>query len=235
MNDAETRRYETFLRVREFNALQQAQIPAASLASELFTRLDTAINNLDTHATAKTSAKSTELQGSRSKSVARDNLYSMLDAISRTARSMAMTMPGLESKFRRPRKVKDQELLSIARSFQVDATPLKTEFIRRGMAQTFLEDLDEAITEFEQSVTQKIQGQEGHVAANAAIDDLIEEGINILRELDPVMRNLFAADPATLAAWLSASHVERPPKTQRKKAQKETQKTESGTSAPSQP
>jgi hypothetical protein len=36
--------------------------------------------------------------------------------------------------------------------------------------------------------------------------------------LDVIMRNLFADDPATLAAWENASRIERAPRT-RKKAQ----------------
>ena len=33
--------------------------------------------------------------------------------------------------------------------------------------------------------------------------------MKVLRELDPFMRNTYAAEPAKLAVWLSASRVER--------------------------
>jgi hypothetical protein len=33
-----------------------------------------------------------------------------------------------------------------------------------------------------------------------------------LRELDAIVRNIFDDDPASLAAWTSASHVERAPR-----------------------
>jgi hypothetical protein len=36
--------------------------------------------------------------------------------------------------------------------------------------------------------------------------------MNIVRELDAIMRNTFADDAATLAVWTSASHVERAPR-----------------------
>ncbi|MDQ3821510.1 MAG: hypothetical protein M3362_28050 [Acidobacteriota bacterium] len=54
------------------------------------------------------------------------------------------------------------------------------------------------------------------MASTAAINGLAEQGMKALRELDPVMRNLFTDDQAALAAWDSASHVARP--TRRKKA-----------------
>jgi cytochrome c553 len=40
-----------------------------------------------------------------------------------------------------------------------------------------------------------------------------------LRELDPIMRNLFEDDPAALAAWLTARRIERAPR--RKKREDE--------------
>lgn len=62
------------------------------------------------------------------------------------------------------------------------------------------------------SFTSKEQGREMHVEATAAIDKLIEGGMTAVRELDPIVRNIFANEPAKLAAWLSASHVERAPR-----------------------
>lgn len=222
MNDAETRRYEMFINVRELGNAQQARFPASTLANELFTRLRTLIGNIEMQDSTLSSGKRTASQGGKTKAVARDELMHRLEAIRRTARSMAITTPGLDNKFRLPSKLKDQELLSTARSFAADAAPLESEFIRRGLPQTFLADLTGDIADFEQAINQKIKGRKTHVAANAAIDDLIAEGMSIVRELDAIMRNTFAEEPATLAAWLSASHVERAPKSGSKKKQAST-------------
>jgi hypothetical protein len=45
----------------------------------------------------------------------------------------------------------------------------------------------------------------------------MDEGIKTMQELDPVMRNLFADDPAALAQWYSARHVERAPRRKKEK------------------
>jgi hypothetical protein len=103
-------------------------------------------------------------------------------------------------------------LLATARAFAADALPLKTEFTRRGLPDGFLDDLNSDIEEFEQAINQKIQKRESQVSATAAIDSALESGINVVRELDVIMRNQFASDPASLAAWLSASHTERSPR-----------------------
>lgn len=211
MKDSEIRRYEMFLRVREFGTAHAAQFPATTFGGELLARLNTAITELDAHTSAQSSGKRAAQEGAGSKASAREEVREDLESISRTARAMALTTPGLEDKFRAPRSISDQALLAVARSFAADAAPLKAEFIRRGLPANFLEDLDADINAFATSINHRIQGTEKHVAATAAIDDAIERGVNTVRELDPLMRNTFANDAATLAAWLSASHVERAP------------------------
>jgi hypothetical protein len=125
---------------------------------------------------------------------------------------MALTTPGLADKFRIPHNQSNQTVLAVARAALSDALPFKAEFIRRGMPANFLEDLQADIDVMERAIERKAQGAGSQVAATAAIDTEIERGMNAVRELDPVMRNTFSSDPATLAAWQSASHVERPPR-----------------------
>jgi hypothetical protein len=164
------------------------------------------------HASTQVSGLSTAQQGVTGKAAARDELRRDMEAISRTARSMAFDTPGIEDKFRLPRQPKDQEWLNAARAFAADAQPLAAEFVRRGLPADFLADLASDIESFEQAIIRTTSGRSAHVAATAAIDDLIEDGMKYLRQLDTVVRNIFADDPASLAAWISASHVERAPR-----------------------
>jgi hypothetical protein len=212
MTDTERRRYEMFLRVRSFLTDRAGQFPATTFAGELATQLNTVIEEMDAHTAAQSSGRNATLQSSTSKAAARDELRRDLDAISRTARVMALSNPGLEDRFRAPRSVSDQDLLTIARAFAADAQPLVVEFTRRGLPGNFLLDLNSEIAEFEQAINQKIQKRDAQVAATAAIDNTLERGVNIVRELDAIMRNRLATDPASLAAWLSASHTERSPR-----------------------
>lgn len=209
MNDRETSRFEMFLSVREFKNTETAQFPAGSFAQELATTLDGIIDEIETHASAQSSGMRAVKESGESKAADRDELRRDLEAISRTARILALTTPGLEEKFRMPRAPKDQELLTVARSFATDAEPLKAEFIKRGLPADFLDDLKADTERFEASISRKIQGTESHVSATAAIDGLIDRGMRVVRELDVIMRNTLADDAATLASWLSASHVKR--------------------------
>jgi hypothetical protein len=210
MDTLETKRLEMFVRVHGFGSQRATQFPANSHGGELFTRLGTIIDELEAHALRQSTGRSSARESTSSKAAARDELWRRLEAISRTARVIAFTSPGLEDKFRATRGISDQALIQLARAFASDAAPLKDEFIKRGLAATFIADLDADREQFEAAAGRRNQGRGAHVAATAAIDDRIERGMKTVRELDALVRNTFAEDPATLAEWLSASHVERP-------------------------
>lgn len=51
-----------------------------------------------------------------------------------------------------------------------------------------------------------------HVAATAQIGASVRRSMIALRIAEAVMKNKYADDVGKLAAWLSASHIERAPK-----------------------
>ncbi|HJQ26653.1 MAG TPA: hypothetical protein VKA60_22240 [Blastocatellia bacterium] len=137
-------------------------------------------------------------------------LQRLLEIINRTARGMSVTQPGLGEQFRMPLGSGDQALLTGARAFHANATPLKQQFIDNDLPADFLTQLAAEIEEFEQALTDKHQHRDSRVTATAAKEAAFERGLNALRQLDPVMRNRFDGDPVMLAAWESASHAARP-------------------------
>lgn len=221
MNDQEIRGYRMFVRVQDFGVTNAAAFPASSLGEAKFAALNRIIEELDEHGAKETSGKSAAKTGTANKASARESLRSQMEAISRTARQIAANTPGMESSFRMPRTNGDQALLNSARAFLADATPLKAKFIEWEMPATFLEDLSATIDSFEQSINSTNQNKSKSVAASAAINEAIAKGKKIVRDLDPLVRNKFRNDPATLAAWESASHTERQPR--RKKTPETTQ------------
>jgi hypothetical protein len=208
MKDSEVRRLEMFMSARQFGTTHKDAFPPDSRGTELLAQLDDIITQLETHAAAQASGKSASKEGTTLRATARATLQDNMEAITRTVRVIAFTVLGLEDKFRLPRNVGDQALLAVARSFAQDALPLKDEFIRRGMSANFLEELHASIAALEAALVHKTQKRGTHIAATAAIDQTTTDGINAVRELDAIVRNVFRQDPATLAEWTSASHTE---------------------------
>jgi hypothetical protein len=102
---------------------------------------------------------------------------------------------------------------SAARAFAADAVPLTAQFTRYGLPADFLDRLGEAIEALEQAIDTQQRSKRSQVSATAALDDVIECGVNKVRQLDAVVRNTFRDDPAKLAEWENARHTRRAPTT----------------------
>jgi hypothetical protein len=201
-----------FIRESVFGRAHAAAFPPKTRGAEVLAELDAVITEMESHSTAQASGQRGAKAGTTHKAAARAALREDLEAIGRTARVMALTMPGLDDKFRLPRNAGDQAWLAAARAFAQDAGPLKAEFTRRGLPEDFLDDLNADIAAFATSIDSRAQQTGERVAATVAIDAALDRGMNASRELDAIVRNIFRDDPAVLAEWTSASHTERAPR-----------------------
>jgi hypothetical protein len=216
MNSSGTRKLDMFNRLHEFKLAHAAAFPAASAGGRLFAEVDVVIETLTTQAVAQSSGLHAAQQSTDGKSAARDALAKQMEKIARTARAMALDIPGLDEKFRLPRSKSGQALLTAAQTFRADAAPLQAEFIEQAMPADFLETLDTRIAGFEREIAAGHQSKAAHVAASAAIEAAIERGMIAAQKLDPIVRNTFDGDAATLAEWKSARRVEKTPRKSKK-------------------
>jgi hypothetical protein len=156
-------------------------------------------------------------ESSGNTAAARAELLRQLDAIHRTVNVMALRNPELEGKFRSSHDIPDQDLIILARTYGNDAFPLKAELIKRGLGADFIADLDVAANTFDAALNGRRQARGRQVTATAEIDGVLAEGGRLVRELTVIVHNVYANDPAKLALWDSASHVEKPTRRGRKK------------------
>jgi hypothetical protein len=212
MNDSQIRIYEMLTRVRNFGAGHAASFPVTSLGAQKFAAVSGVVDELEQHGTAQSSSGSAARTSTGAKKLAHDNVRRKMMALSETARVMESTLPGIAASFRVPSTNGARALLNAARAFVEAATPLKNEFTSREMPANFLEDLTGAINDYESALNSKNLNTEIRVTATAAIDAVVERGRELVREIDAIVRNKFRNDPATMAAWESANHVERPPR-----------------------
>ena len=209
MNSLNTRRLEMLVRVRDFGAAHRDLFPASTLGGKMFAAVASAVAALSQQAASQMSGRGTARGGSSSKAVARAALRERLQAISRTARALALDNPRLDDKFRVPQSNGHQALLSAGRAFADDAAPLLKAFIAHDMPATFLTQLNADLQEFERAIRDHAVGKDKHIAARAGIDTAIEAGLTAVQRLDAIVANRLHDDPTTLAVWDSARHVER--------------------------
>jgi hypothetical protein len=201
-----------FVRVDGFGNARMNDFVANSLARTLFLDLKAVIAELNAHAAAEVSGRGSARQGTDMRAEARRELREDLEAIYRTAQVMDEDGNLISELFRVPPRRNDRALINVARAARANAEPLKAQFIAHEMPADFLEDLDADIIAFEKAMTDQSSAVGDHVAANAAIDALIERGNDIVRKLDAIVRNKYANNVGVLAEWISASHTERAPR-----------------------
>ena len=211
MQKSEIRILEMLVHVRQFILSRVAAFPANSPGHELYLIVDTSIKSMERLATTQAVHAHGAREKTAQKKVALDALRTLMDVISRTARSMSRRFPGVEEKFRLPSKKGGQTWLAFGRGFATEAEPLSEEFVSRGMAPDFIDDLKARIHAVKQSLDGRAQESAERVASTAGVAEAAEQGLEAVRELDPIVRNVYAGNEGELAAWESASHVERAP------------------------
>ena len=210
MDDLENRRREMFMSAHGFGTARPEDFPASSLGGQLFINLGEIIAELNAHAATQVSGAAQEATSHRA--VTRQALRDDLRAIARTAEAMAQDTPGFDDKFHMPPAGNDSALLNAARSFAANAAPFSTRFINHAMPADFLADLNTDIANFEAAIREHASSVGTQVSAGITIDELIADGLVVVKKLDAIVRNRYRNDAAALAEWTSASHTERSPR-----------------------
>lgn len=212
MDDRERRRYDMFVRVKQFGTENAADFPDRTVGATQFEEINAVVDSLDQLAGDQAAGFGDARFSFAGKKSARENIRDDLSEINQTAHSMNYQFPNIAEKFRMPRGNNDQQLLAAARAFHTEAAPLESEFIAYGMPTDFLADLLADIETFEAALGTTGEAVDSHVEATAEIDEAIRRGMIAKRILDGVVKNIYRNNAGKFAAWTSASHIEKAPK-----------------------
>jgi hypothetical protein len=209
MDSDNTRRSEMLKRVGDFGAGYGDVFPASSLGGKMFARVTEAVAMLDQHAVARLSTAAAVRDGLRVKTEAYETLRDALRAISRTARALAIDLPGLDGKLRVPHTNGGQPLLSAARAFTQDVRDCAPAFVAHGLPPTFRKDLDAAIRALETAIRENAAARDASVAARKAFANTMKDALTAIRRLDAIVVNRLRGDRAGMAVWNLARRVQR--------------------------
>lgn len=209
MTDAEQRRYDMFIRVRRFGEDNAGDFPAGSVGRTQFDEIDAVIDLINQHSGDQTEGADESRFAFVGKDTARENLRAELYDISRTARSMNYQFPGFANQFRMPRSLSDQNLLAVGRAWFDETLANRVDFENYGLPATFRDELQAATDAFQTSLDAPGTSIDEQVAATAEIGAAVRRGMIAKRILDGVVKNKYRNNVGKLAAWLSASHVEK--------------------------
>jgi hypothetical protein len=214
MNIHVKRRNDTFIRIKQFGLDNAADFPAGSVGAQQFTEITAVVALIAELAADQTQGKGDARFAFHGKGTARENLRETVSEIAEIARSMVYEFPGIDLKFRLGRNLTDAGLLAIANAFLEEAAQYKDDFIRYGLAATFIADLQAAIEAFQQSLGTPGTALDEQVEATTELGEAVRRGMIARRILDGVVKLKYKNNAGRLAAWTSASHIEKAPEKQ---------------------
>lgn len=206
MTNHETRRYEMLQRVREFGEVHRDLFPEHSPGRQALDTVEAVVKQLGDVAVSKMSATR---EGRRMKTLARQALKARLDVVSRSARLMAADDPGFDERFKLPRPISDQTLVTAGRLFVRNAEAVKGRFIDYGLPATFVADLNVAVDDFDHAIRGRETAKDGHAAARASIEAALASGVAAVRRLEIVIAHE-PLDAATMVVWERDRRIDYP-------------------------
>lgn len=212
MNINIRRRYDTFVRIKQFGLDNVADFPALSVGAVQFAAISAVIDQIETLGGDQTQGFGEARFAYNNKAIARINLRDQLDDISEMSRSMVYEFAGIDLKFRVTRNINDSGLISLGNAFIVEAADYKEDFIRYGLNSNFIDVLEGATLAFEQSFGATSTAMSEQVAATASLTTAAKEGMIARKILNGVVKIKYKNNVGKLAAWESAAHIERQPK-----------------------
>jgi hypothetical protein len=184
MNLTDIRRFEMLVRVKDFGDEYAEAFKATALGPKMFTEVADSVNRLRDQGATQSSQMLSAKDSTASKAAVRAALHETLNTISRTARAISVDSGEVENKFRSPRSMGDQRLAAEARGVWKDAQQYKDQFVALSMPETFLDDLDAQIVEFEKATKNQVTGKEAHIAARAELEIALDMGLIAVLRLD---------------------------------------------------
>ena len=209
MNITHIRHFEMLVRVKDFGDEYAEAFKATPQGTQMFAEVADSVSKLRDQGATQSSQTHSVKDSTVSKAAVRAALHETLNTISRTARAISVDSGEVENKFRSPRSMGDLRLAAEARGVWKDAQQYKDQFIKLSMPETFLDDLDAQIIEFEKATKNQVTGKEAHIAARAELEIAFDLGLIAVLRLDAIVPNTLHDDGAAMAKWGSARRVER--------------------------
>jgi hypothetical protein len=133
---------------------------------------------------------------------------SHLSHLSQVARAAAREVPELAEKFvLRPRATTYLGFRTAARGMEAEAQSRKEVLVKHGLVEAVLEDLTQALDQFDAAVDSSAEGRAAHVGASAELSAVADEVVQCVKMMDGLNRYRFRRAPELLAAWESVSNV----------------------------
>ena len=177
----------------------------------LFTQLDTETNEIEAAAGRQAAGVGESGQQFDIKDVTREDLIELLTVPADAARAAEPTNPGIQERFRFNRNLNDADLLAAANSFTACDAAEEALLITFMAPATWKADLAAGAAGFDAAFSTAASAHGEKVAATAEVKEKTNKAMQTKRTIHNMVKIVFKGNAPALAAWHSASTVEKLP------------------------
>ena len=142
----------------------------------------------------------------------RRRLADLLDKYVLAAAIVDDDIKGTAARFKNPYPRSDQKLIARAVSFHADSADIESELKRAGLDEGDRVLLLTGKDQFQQAAGNYASCKERQAEATGGLIESFRKAMALSRRRDKRVKMKYRDNPAKLAAWAVASHLERPPK-----------------------
>lgn len=215
MNDSHRRKLDKIDREDVFVADNAADFPAGSKVAELTALIASEKARLLAFDAQQMSGFAGKRGAQDIYEDQRDALVDLLEEYVLAADIVDDEIPGTAAKFRMPRPRTDGNLIAAATSFFDDSADIENDLKIAGLRSGGRALLVTFRDAFQQTAAAHDSSEEKHAEATGGMNDAIRRMMDYSRSRDKSVRMKYRSNPAKLAAWNTASHLDRAPKRQK--------------------
>ena len=212
LNEVERRKQDKFDREDAFIVENAADFPAGSDVAALTAEINVERDKISAFDAAQESGQADKRSARTIYEQKRDEVIDLLDLAELAAEIVEDDIPGTAARFRNNYPRPDQVLVTRCTQFYDDSEAIKTEMAAAGFVKAKRDRLPLVRDEFNQAAVAFDTGEERRAEAKGGIRDSFRKSMEFSKRRDKRVRMKYRDNPAKLAAWTVASHLDRAPK-----------------------
>lgn len=212
MNDSQRRKMDKIDREEAFFTDNAADFPANSTADDFTQQIAAEKAKILGFDAQQTSGFDDKRQAQSIYDDHRDELIDLINLFVLAASIVDDEIPGTAEKYKKPYPRTDQHLIAKATSFHTDSTAIKAQLIAAGIPEPDFGRLLTVRDAFQQAALVHDSAEEHHAEATGGMNAAFRTMMDLSRRRGKYVLMKYRDNPAKLAAWTVASHLERAPK-----------------------
>lgn len=212
MNDRNRRYLESGQRCRQWITDNAALIPAGTIFETRTTQLTALVDDIENVAGEVEAFTGEGLSATDVKGSERGDMIELMTKIRNAARAAEPDHPGTRDRYRFSASMSHQVLLATGRSFAAGGAEDLALLISYGAPASWPDRMNDACQEYEDSFGQQDSAIGSRIGKNAELNQKMNQLTTLKATVGHLVKNYCDGNPAALASWTAAAHVEAPPK-----------------------